>query len=119
MDQARQYRQQLIDYSRAKKGFSTLSFFTTMKMDETLPFAQLLKMEEKQGAEAVKKFIESSIEKNWTNGQPLMGIPIFRYQPESPSESIKRAFSDLLILFMLNIIFFLAAYASFMRQDVK
>jgi len=41
MVQARRYRAELIDYSRSKKGFSTLSFFTKMKMDETLTFAQL------------------------------------------------------------------------------
>jgi ABC-type transport system involved in multi-copper enzyme maturation permease subunit len=119
MVQARRYRQELIDYSRAKKGFSTLSFFTRMKMDETPTFAQLVQMEEKQGAEAVKKFIESSIEKNWTNAPPLDGIPVFRYQPEPLSESTKRAIFDLLILFLENIVFFLCAYVSFMRQDVK
>jgi ABC-type transport system involved in multi-copper enzyme maturation permease subunit len=119
MVQARQYRQELIDYSRSRKGFSTLSFFTTVKMEETLTFAQLVQMEEKQGVEAVENLIESSIEKNWTNAQPLQGIPVFRYQPEAPSESIKRAFPDLLILFLENIIFFLAAYVSFMRQDVR
>jgi ABC-type transport system involved in multi-copper enzyme maturation permease subunit len=88
-------------------------------MEETLTFAQLVQMEEKQGVEAVENLIESSIEKNWTNAQPLQGIPVFRYQPEAPSESIKRAFPDLLILFLENIIFFLAAYVSFMRQDVR
>ncbi len=119
MAQGRRHRQQLIDYSRAKKGFSTLSFFTRMKMDETLTFAQLVQMEEKQGAEAVKKLTADNIEKNWTNAQPLDGIPVFRYQPEPLPESIKRALLDLLILFLENIIFFLAVYASFMRQDVR
>jgi hypothetical protein len=115
MDQARRYRQQLIDHSRAQKGFSTPSFFTTMKMDETLTFDRLAEIESEQGAEAINE-LKSSY---WSKAPPLKDIPVFRYQPESLTRSIERALPDLLIIVLLNIIFFMAAYASFMRQEVK
>lgn len=92
-----------------------MSFFTTMKMDETLTFDQLVEIESKQGAEAINK-LKSSY---GNSAPPLKDIPAFHYQPESPAESIGRALPDLFILALLNIIFFMAAYASFMRQEVK
>jgi len=115
MDQARRYRQQLIDYTNSHRGFSTLSFFTTMKMDETLTYDQLLEMESRRGGGYISK-LKSSY---WDKAPTLKDIPVFRYQWESPTESIARALPDLLILVLLNIIFFLAAYASFMRREVK
>ncbi len=117
MDQAQRYRQELISYSRSQKGFSSMSYFTMMKMDETLTFAELAEMESTQGLEAIERHAEPFGERFWTT--PLQGIPIFRYQPESLSESMGKALPDLLILALLNIVLFLAAYASFMRQEVK
>jgi ABC-type transport system involved in multi-copper enzyme maturation permease subunit len=110
MDQARRYRQQLMDYSRALRGFSTLSFFTTMKMDETLTFAQLAEIESKQGSGVINELKS----KYWQEAPPLKDIPVFGYQSESLAESIGRALPDLFILALLNVIFFLIAYASFM-----
>ena len=88
-------------------------------MDETLTFAELAEMESTQGREAIDKLVESAIEKNWTDALPLQGIPIFRYRPESLSQSMGRALPDLLILALMNVMLFLAAYASFIRQEAK
>ncbi|MFC1712390.1 ABC transporter permease subunit [Candidatus Poribacteria bacterium] len=115
MEQARRYRQQLMDYTEERRGFSTPSFFTTMKLGETLTYDQLIEMESEQGAGAINK-LKSSY---WDEAPALKDIPVFRYRWESPAESIRRAIPDLLILFFLNIVFFLALYASFMRQEVK
>ncbi len=115
LSQTRQYRQQLIDYTNARKGFSTLSFFTTMEMDDTLTIAQLARIEADQGREAISKLQT----RYWSNAQALRDIPEFRYQQESITESIHRALPDLLILVLLNTMLFLAAYASFIRQEVK
>jgi ABC-type transport system involved in multi-copper enzyme maturation permease subunit len=117
MDQARRYRNELISYSRSQKGFSSMSFFTRMEMDDTLTFAELAEIESTQGREAVEKIMEPFVEEFWTNY--LQGIPVFRYQPKPLSESIGRALPDMLILALLNIVPFLAAYASFMRQEVR
>jgi ABC-type transport system involved in multi-copper enzyme maturation permease subunit len=118
VNQARRYRQELIDYSRSRKGFSSLSSFTRMEMDETLTYAELAEMESKQGREAIEKLMDSYEQEFWS-APPLQGIPIFRYQPEPPSESIGRTLPDLLILALLSVVFFLAAYVSFTRREVK
>jgi ABC-type transport system involved in multi-copper enzyme maturation permease subunit len=115
MDQARRYRQQLIDYTNARQGFSTPSFFTTMKMSDTLTYDQLVEIESRQGNEAIKE-LQSSY---WPKAPTLKDIPVFRHQPEPLTESIGSALPDLAILILLNIVFFLTAYASFVRQEVK
>jgi len=115
MDQARRYREKLIEYSNSQKGLSTLSFFTTMKMDETLTFAELVEIETTQGSEAINDLKG----RYWDKAEPLKDIPIFQYKPESLSESVSRVLPDIFIIVLLNIIFFMAAYASFMRQEVK
>lgn len=47
------------------------------------------------------------------------GIPIFRERPESLSSSIRRATFDISILVLLNVIFFLLTYLSFLKYDVR
>jgi ABC-type transport system involved in multi-copper enzyme maturation permease subunit len=46
-------------------------------------------------------------------------IPIFREQPESLSSSIRRATFDISILMLLNVLFFLLTYLSFLKYDVR
>ncbi len=118
MDQARRYRQELIDYSLSHKGFSSLSFFTRMKMDETLTYAQLAEMESRQGREAIEELM-GLYEQKFRDAPSLQGVPTFRYQPESLPESVERASPDTMALGLLNVVLFLAAYASFMKQEVK
>jgi ABC-type transport system involved in multi-copper enzyme maturation permease subunit len=115
MNQARRYRQQLISYSDAQQGFSTPSFFTTMKISDTLTHDQLVEIESRGGNEAIKR-LQSSY---WPKAPTLENIPVFRHQPEPLTESIGRILPDVTILILLNMIFFLAAYASFVRQEVK
>jgi len=115
MDQARRYRHQLIGYTNAQKGFTTPSFFTTMKMSDTLYYDQLVEMESSQGNEAIERLQLSY----WSKAPTLKDIPVFRHQPEPLTESIGRTLPDVAILILLNMVFFLAAYASFVRQEVK
>jgi len=115
MEQARRYRQQLISYSSDRRGLSSLSFFTTMSMDDTLTFHQLAEIESKEGTGAINK-VRSSY---WGNAPPLKDIPVFSYQPESLADGVGRALPDLVIIVLLNLVFFLAAYASFIRREVK
>ena len=115
MDQARRYRSQLVSYSNAQQGFTTPSFFTTMELSDTLTYSQLEEIESRGGNEAIEK-LQSSY---WPKAPVLTGIPVFRHQPEPLTESINRMLPDVTILILLNIVFFLAAYASFVRQEVK
>jgi ABC-type transport system involved in multi-copper enzyme maturation permease subunit len=115
MNQARRYRQQLIDYTSSRQGFTTRSFFTTMELSDTLTYHQLEEMQSMYGNEAIEK-LQSSY---WPKAPVLTGIPVFRQQPESLAESVQRTLPDVTILILLNMVFFLAAYASFVRQEVK
>ena len=115
MDQARRYRNQLVSYSNAQQGFSTPSFFTTMKLSDTLTHHQLEEMQSRYGNKAIEE-LQSSY---WPKAPVLTGIPVFRHQPEPLTESISRMLPDVTILILLNIVFFLTAYASFVRQEVK
>jgi len=115
MNQARRYRQQLIDYTSSRQGFTTRSFFTTMELSDTLTYNQLVEIQSRYGNEAIKE-LQSSY---WPKAPVLTGIPVFRQQPESLADSVQRTLPDVTILILLNMVFFLAAYASFVRQEVK
>jgi len=47
------------------------------------------------------------------------GMPVFQQRSEEVQESLKRALPDILILFIWNVIFFMGAYLSFLRYDVR
>jgi ABC-type transport system involved in multi-copper enzyme maturation permease subunit len=47
------------------------------------------------------------------------GIPIFHERREPLSDSLKRATVDILILALMNVVFFLGAYMAFLRYDVR
>ena len=47
------------------------------------------------------------------------GIPLFSDRPEPSLSSIRRATPDILILLLLNVVFFLATYLSFLRYNVR
>ena len=49
----------------------------------------------------------------------LSDYPEFRYAELSFNERIKNIFIDILILVVLSIIFFMGAYLSFLRYDVR
>ena len=86
-----------------------------MKMSDTLTHDQLVEIESGRGSEAIRK-LQSSY---WPKAPTLKDIPVFHHQPESLTESIDRVLADATILILLNIVFFLFAYASFVRQEVK
>jgi ABC-type transport system involved in multi-copper enzyme maturation permease subunit len=115
MDQARRYRNQLVSYSNTQQGFTTPSFFTTMKLSDTLTHHQLEEMQSRYGNEAIEE-LQSSY---WPKAPVLTGIPVFRHQPEPLTESIGRMLPDVTMLILLNMVFFLIAYALFVRQEVK
>ncbi|MFQ5568711.1 MAG: ABC transporter permease subunit [Rhodothermales bacterium] len=46
-------------------------------------------------------------------------LPAFEYQPPSTSETINEALFDIGVLLMFNIVFFVGAFAAFLRYDVR
>jgi len=47
------------------------------------------------------------------------GIPIFTERPEPLSSSVTRAAPDILVLLLLNVVFFMVTFLSFLRYDVR
>jgi len=48
----------------------------------------------------------------------LTGMPHFKERPETIGESLPRALPDILVLMLLNAVFFMVAFASFLRCEV-
>jgi hypothetical protein len=86
-----------------------------MKISDTLTHNQLVEIQSRRGNGAIEE-LQSSY---WPKAPMLTGIPVFHHQPESLTESIDRVLPDATILILLNIVFFLLTYASFVRQEVK
>ncbi len=115
MDQARRYRQDLIDYTRSKGGFSTPLYFTRMTMEDA-PTT-------KEAEEMVKRLGRAGFEKKMMeymkDVKPFDNIPIFEYAHEPISESFLRALPDLAILTIMNVILFMMAHVCFLKGRVK
>ncbi|HDY88668.1 MAG TPA: hypothetical protein ENH82_11240 [bacterium] len=48
-----------------------------------------------------------------------MNLPVYKYYPETFCESFTATADYLIILFMLNVLFFLLSYTFFLRKDVR
>lgn len=49
----------------------------------------------------------------------LTGAPVFNHRAESISSSLGRGATDILLLIILNVVFFILSYTLFVRQEVK
>ena len=85
MEQARQYRQEWVEYLRDEKIFSSRRWFTGKNSEDPLD---------------------------------LTGMPRFKERSESIGDSLQRALPDIMILAVLNILFFMGAFISFLRYDL-
>jgi ABC-type transport system involved in multi-copper enzyme maturation permease subunit len=115
MDQARRYRQVLIDYARSKGGFSTLLYFTRMTMDGAPTTKEAEEMVKRMGQEGFRKKMMEYMK----DVKPFDDIPVFHYEPEEIAGSLVRALPDLAILAILNVVLFMIAHVSFVRGRVK
>jgi ABC-type transport system involved in multi-copper enzyme maturation permease subunit len=114
MDQARKYRQTLIDYAQSNGGFATLLYFTRMTMDDAPTTEEAREIFNRIGQNGFeKKMMEYK-----KNVKPFDGMPVFQYKPDVV-ENLLNALTDLAILAILNAILFMIAYVSFMRGKVK
>jgi ABC-type transport system involved in multi-copper enzyme maturation permease subunit len=107
-NQAREYRQHIIDYLHNKKAFSSLRYFTTVKEE------YLFDISANDYDLSRKKY--DSVEP-----RPLdvSDVPQFHYRPESVADTMNRIMPDFLILCFISILLFMCAFVSFMRCDVK
>jgi ABC-type transport system involved in multi-copper enzyme maturation permease subunit len=112
LKRARQYRDELITYMRAKDAFNSLVYFTRKTMDE------LRTKEELKAAMMRNEDIEG---RGWDAIPPLdLGdLPRFNQHPAAVSASVEPVLVDLVLLVVLNVIFFILAYMSFLKGPVK
>ena len=114
LDRTRTYQNELISYMRSKKAFSSLSYFTRWRESELPTAKELWEMPEEVAKAKYAK-------EGWKSVEPLdlSDMLVFELKSEDVASSIKRAMPDLLILALLNVIFFMGAYTAFMRADVR
>lgn len=115
MDQARRYRQELIDYAEGRGGLASLLHFTRMTIEEAPTAAEEAEMVERLGHDGFGKLTRKYTDKM----KPFDDIPVFQYEAESISAGMVRALPDIAILAILNIILFMLAHVSFVKGRVK
>ncbi len=107
--QALQYRRLLIDYLNAKKAFSSLRYFTTIK--EPPPF----------DVKSPEEFL--ALREKYSQLQPepldISDMPQIRYRSESLAISLKRIVPDLLLLVFMAIAFIACSFVAMLKYDVR
>lgn len=108
LEQARLYRSELMQYLYSKDAFG-LKWFTRLKVK------QLLEAEELK-----QKNREEIISYSWDEIEPLnlSDCPRFQYTSFSIVKSFSIAGFDLALLFGFNVLFFMAAYLSFLNYEM-
>ncbi len=107
--QAKDYRQQIIDYLYNKKAFSSIRYFATVKEEHLFDVNNMDEwrvLKEKYDAQAPSPLNVSD-------------VPQFRYRSESVGVTMKRALPDMAILCFMSVFFFMCAFAAFLRSDVR
>jgi ABC-type transport system involved in multi-copper enzyme maturation permease subunit len=115
MDQIRRYREEIIEYARRNDGLTSLKHFTRMNLDEAPTYAQLVEMERRSGRKAVVEYLS----RWWRKAQPLRDIPRFTYKREKLGRAVVQASFGMMILAVLNLLFFLAGFVTFVRRPVR
>ena len=106
MDQLRDYRQTFIAYLDAQKAFSSVEWF--LYADKS--------REHKGDVSEADQILGTA---NTPRPLDLGGIPIFHQRGESIESSLNRATPDIVVLIMLNVVFFMLSYMVFVRQEIK
>lgn len=109
VESIRIYRRELISYLRSKKAFSSFLFFTRMKEEEMLD------------GERYHEWVRANQSSSWDSVKPmdLSDLPRFHPAGLSIAYSIAHTAPDLAILIVMNLLFFMLAYLSFLRGGVK
>jgi ABC-type transport system involved in multi-copper enzyme maturation permease subunit len=124
INRTRIYRNELISYLQSKKAFTSFMFITRQKEEDMFDgerFYTWMKKywdEWERGLKAGRK--QSEIDP-WNSVKPLdlSDMPIFQFKGLNMVDSIRYMVPDLVILIVLNLLFFLFAYISFLRGGVK
>jgi ABC-type transport system involved in multi-copper enzyme maturation permease subunit len=120
------YRHELISYLRSKKAFTSFLFFTRMKEEEMFDGDEFWKWVKKYRDEwdsqyKAGKSLAEVWDGVWESLEPLdlSDMPRFQIKGLSIAESMGHTVPDLVILIILNLLFFMLAHISFLRGGVR
>jgi len=120
-EQAKEYRRQIIEYLYNIDAFSLIRYFSTVK-DEDIEDLADFKIEDFPNLqEYLNKYFKMRDEYIREKPLPLNieNIPKFQFKYESTIETIKRILTDIALLSIMGIIFFLLAFVSFIKYDAR
>ena len=107
--QARDYRQQIIDYLYSKKAFSSIRYFATVKEEHLFDINNMDEW--------------TALREKYDTQDPtpleVSEIPRFHYRLETIAVTMKRILPDVIVLCFMSILFFMCAFAVFLRCDVR
>ena len=124
MDNARAYRNEMMEYIRSKTDNFSTSYFTVCseqeafiydKQHEAIKQAQT-ESERKQANDVLKQFYNETQKKR--AALDMTDFPRFTYRPNLTG-NFKRAIPDLILLVFINALLFALSFATFMRYDVR
>lgn len=124
MEAARRYRRQFIEYLRSKDAFNSYRFFSD-DTEEDRRWAEEFWEKFFRGETTfsdVRQYIVEKHERDLKDPSKklrLDDMPVFAFKPEGTASRLERALLDLGILILFNLAFFLGAFASFLRYDVR
>ena len=105
MDNAKAYRNNVIEYIRSKtENFASLSYFTICTKGDWEKYQKTKEWKH-------KKVIE-------TSPLNLQDFPLFTHQ-FSVAESLKKAIPDIMLLLFFNVLLFILSFVAFIRYDVR
>ena len=125
IDAARKYRQQIIEYLKSKNAFNSYRFFSDDSENDRRWaeefWGKLYRGEIKFNADIVQAILERHEKdlKDPSKKLRLDDMPVFTFRPEGTASRLERALPDLGILLLFNVAFFLGAFVSFLRYDVR
>lgn len=126
IERARNYRRELISYLQSKKALTSFLFFTRMKEEDMADGAEYWERHSKYWNEWQRqieggKKITQIWKDIWDEMEPLdlSDLPEFEFKGPSVLANIGYTTPDLVILVVLNLLFFMLAYVSFLRGGVK
>lgn len=120
MDKVKMHRSSVIDYIRSKTdNFSSLSYFTRSKEEDWEVADRQIQGGNMENIvwEEFHKWREKKI-KEKIPSLDLQDFPKFIYKP-GIMDNFKRAIFDLMLLVVINVVFFALSFVAFVRYDVR
>ena len=114
LESADRYRSELITYMKNNGGLDSYLLFTRKPVHEFPTARELLEIRKTRGEEAVNEIANYKVAPLDLSGMPRFSVPglnVFRM--------LSSALPELLILIFFNMIFFLLAWVTFLRADVR